>query len=359
MSDGLIADWQARIRAAAQDGAPLRLRGGGSKDFYGRALIGEVLDTRGYRGVVDYEPTELVVTVRCGTPLADLEAALAEQGQMLPFEPPSFGGAATVGGVLASGLAGPRRLAVGAVRDFVLGVQLIDGRGELMQFGGRVMKNVAGYDVSRLMAGALGTLGLITEVSFKVLPRPAAEATLRFELCQADALEHMNRWGGQPLPLSSTAWCDGVLHLRLSGAHAAVAAACAQLGGESLDEAAAGAFWQDLREQRAPFFQGEAPLWRLVLPTTCAPLVLSGAPLVEWGGGVRWLRGIEDREGDAAALRRAVEAVGGHATLFRGGDKSVGVFHPLAPALAGLHRRLKAQFDPAGILNPGRMYPEF
>ncbi len=363
MSDGLIGQWRGRIREAAQSGVPLRLRGGGSKDFYGRALIGELLDTTGYRGVVDYEPTELVVTARCGTPLAELEAVLAREGQTLPFEPPAFGGAATVGGVLASGLAGPRRQAVGAVRDFVLGVQLIDGRGELLQFGGRVMKNVAGYDVSRLMAGALGTLGLITEVSFKVLPRPAAEATLRFELSQADALDHMNRWGGQPLPVSSTAWCDGVLHLRLSGARAALAAARVQLGGEPLDEAAAQAFWQDLREQRAPFFQGDAPLWRLALPSTCAPLALPAAPLLEWGGAVRWLRGNGDREGDkegdADALRSTAQAAGGHATLFRGGDKSAGVFHPLAPALAGLHRRLKAQFDPAGILNPGRMYPEF
>lgn len=355
MSETVIAHWRERVQEAAALGSPLRLRGGGSKDFYGQLLQGEILDTTAHQGIVDYEPTELVVTARCGTSLAALEQTLAEQGQMLPFEAPSFGGAATVGGVVASGLSGPRRQSVGAVRDFVLGAKLIDGRGDVLQFGGRVMKNVAGYDVSRLMAGALGTLGLLAEVSLKVLPRPAAEATLRFDMSQAQALERMNRWSGQPLPVSSSAWCDDVLHVRLSGAHAAVAAACERLGGERLDDADAAAMWRGLREHQAPFFGDDMPLWRLAVPATFAPLSLPGAQLIECGGSVRWLC----CHADAAVVRRAAEHAGGHATLFRGGDKAAGVFQPLAPALAALHRRLKAQFDPAGILNRGRLYAEF
>jgi len=343
-----------RIREAAERRAPLRLRGGGSKDFYGGEPRGELLDTREHAGVVEYEATELVVTARCGTPLAELEAVLAERGQMLPFEPPHFAAGATLGGCVAAGLSGPRRAAAGAVRDFVLGARLLDGRANEVAFGGRVMKNVAGYDVARLLAGSLGTLGLILEVSLKVLPRPAEETTLRLSLSQGEALEALNRWAGQPLPVSASAWRDGELTLRLSGAPAALRAAERHLGGEALAPASAAAHWESVREQTHPFFAGEAPLWRLSVPSQAAPLALAGDTLIEWGGALRWLRTTED----SGRVRAAASAAGGHATLFRGGDKSAGVFSPLAPALARLHLGLKAAFDPAGIFNPGRLYPD-
>jgi len=341
-----------RVLAAAVDKTPLRIRGGGSKDFYGNPPTGALLDTTAHAGLVAYEPTELVVTVRAGTRLAELEAALAEQGQMLAFEPPHFGDAATVGGCVASGLSGPRRATAGSVRDFVLGVKLLDGKGEILNFGGQVMKNVAGYDVSRLMAGALGTLGLLLEVSLKVLPKPPAEATLRLELPQDKAIEAMNRWGGQPLPLSATCWNDGLLTVRLSGARAAVAAARGKIGGESIVDAEG--FWRGVREQQDDFFSGEAALWRLSLPSKTAPLALPGEPLIEWGGALRWLT----FDGPAAAGREAAAQAGGHATLFRGGDKSAGAFQPLPAPLMAIHRNLKRNFDPQRLFNPGRLYPE-
>ena len=354
MTDQLQA-WSARIRRAAADGTALCLRGGGTKDFYGRTPAGEVLDTRAYAGIVSYEPSELVVTARAGTPLVELEAALAEAGQMLAFEPPRFAPGGTVGGCVAAGLAGPRRAAVGGVRDFVLGVRLLDGRGDDLRFGGQVMKNVAGYDVSRLMAGSLGTLGLILELSLKVLPRPVAEATLAFDLDEAAALEAVNAWGGQPLPVSATAWRAGALHVRLSGAAAAVDAAVRRLGGEILAPDAAAPLWTGLRHHTDTFFAEAAPLWRLSLPSDAAPLGLSGETLVEWGGAQRWVKG----DLPAAALRAQVAAVGGHATLFRHGDRAGEVFHPLAPAMAAVQRRLKQTFDPVGVFGPGRMSGAF
>jgi len=290
-----------RIRDAAARGAPLRLHGGGSKDFYGGAARGEPLDTREYAGIVEYEPTELVATARCGTPLAELEALLAERGQMLPFEPPHFGADATLGGCVAAGLSGPRRPAAGAVRDFVLGARLLDGRANEVAFGGRVMKNVAGYDVARLLAGSLGTLGIILEVSLKVLPRPAAETTLRLALGERQALAALNRWAGQPLPVSASAWREGELHLRLSGAPAALKAAAAQIGGEALAPDAAASFWEGVREQTHAYFAGEAPLWRVSVPSHAPRLALAGDTLIEWGGALRWLR----TDADAAAVRAA------------------------------------------------------
>jgi glycolate oxidase FAD binding subunit len=281
-----------------------------------------------------------------------VEAALAAERQMLPFEPPDFGatGASTIGGVVAAGLSGPRRPYAGAVRDFVLGTRIVNGKGEDLSFGGRVIKNVAGYDVSRLMAGALGTLGAITEVSFKVLPRPPAEATLAFESDEAAAIALANSWAGRPLPLAATAWQDGVLRVRLAGARSAVDAARAKLGGEEV--AAGDVYWRDLRDHRLPFFSSGRPLWRVSVAQTAAPPDLGTQALVEWGGGVRWL----GAELEPERVRAAAEAAGGHATLFRGGDKSQGVFHPLKPALMKVHQRLKAAFDPAGVLNAGRMY---
>jgi glycolate oxidase FAD binding subunit len=348
----LVSEFAKTILEARASNRPLRIRGGGTKDFYGNEPRGELLDTRGYAGIVDYEPTELVVTARCGTLLSDLEKTLLEKNQYLPFEPPHFGPGATLGGCVAAGLSGPRRASAGAVRDFVLGARIIDGAGRELGFGGRVMKNVAGYDVSRLLAGSLGTLGLILEVSLKVLPKPAAELTLRLELPAARALASLNRWGGQPLPISASAWQDGELWLRLSGAAPPLAAAAEHIGGQRLDAGAAASFWRDVREQSAPFFAGEAPLWRLSLPSHAAQIELPGDQLIEWGGALRWLRS----NADASTVRAAAARAGGHATLFRARDKSAGAFAPLSSTLARLHRDLKAAFDPAGILNPGRLH---
>jgi len=346
---------QERIREAAGRGAALRIRGGGSKDFYGNAPRGEMLDTRAHAGVVDYEPTELVVTARCGTLLSDLEGILLEKNQQFAFEPPHFGPGATLGGCVASGLSGPRRASAGSVRDAMLGAKILDGRGQLLAFGGQVMKNVAGYDVSRLLAGSLGTLGVIVEASLRLLPRPPEECTLKFELPQAKALERLNRWGGRPLPISGSAWRDGELSLRLSGAASAVHAAAQTLGGQAVAQEDAARFWVGIREQSTPFFAGDAPLWRLSLPSQAPVLELPGEQMLEWGGALRWLRS----RAEARTIRAAAAQAGGHATLFRAAQKAEGVFAPLSPILARLHRDLKRSFDPAGILNPGRMYPEF
>ena len=341
-----------RIRAAHDEDSPLIIQGGGSKSFYGNHDEGEVLSTRTFTGVVDYQPKELVLTARAGTPLADIELLLAEHNQMLAFEPPHFGGPATLGGSIAAGLSGPRRPYAGATRDFVLGVRMIDGTGQPLRFGGQVIKNVAGYDVSRLMVGALGTLGLITDVSLKVLPKPAAETTLQFELDEAAAILRINQWAGQPLPLSATSWHAGLLSVRLSGAASAVHAAQAKLGGEPLHDASG--FWKRLRDQATPFFD-KRPLWRLAVKPTTPPMNLGEAQWIEWGGAVRWLTS----DLPAATLREAAKAAGGHTTLFRGKPPIDGAFAPLAPALATLHRALKQRFDPRGIFNRGRIYPDF
>jgi glycolate oxidase FAD binding subunit len=350
----VLQGFRDRIVAASQSGSPLRVRGNGTKDWYGQSLQGEVLDTTAYTGIVDYDPTELVITARCGTNLREIGKALSAHNQMLAFEPPRFDGMATLGGIVAAGLSGPRRQAVGSVRDFVLGAVMMDGRGEVLHFGGQVMKNVAGYDVSRLLTGSLGTLGLILEVSVKVLPRPVAQQSLQFAMNETQALHQLNVWGGQPLPVSASCWQDGKLSVRLSGARAAVDAALIKMGGEPFVDA--DAFWDQLREHQHPFFAETAEgLWRLSLPSSAPALQVPGEQLIEWGGAQRWLK----TSADATTIRAAAEAAGGHATLFRGGDKSVGVFHPLKAPIADIHRRLKASFDPAGIFNPQRMYPEF
>ena len=344
-----------QVAAATAAGLPLRIRGGGSKDFYGQSLEGDVLDTRACQGIVAYEPAELVLSARCGTPLRDIEALLARHGQMLGFEPPHFGPDATLGGCIATGLSGPRRATAGAVRDFVLGVKLMDGKGQILAFGGQVMKNVAGYDVSRALAGSLGILGLILETSIKVLPVPAASATLVFDCDQQQALTHMNTWAAAPLPISASAWHAGQLRVRLAGAHAAVKAARQKLGGQLIDAETANSWWADLREQRLAFFAGDSALWRLSVPSMSAALDLPGEQLIEWGGALRWWK----TAADATTVRACATA--GHATLFRADATTraqTQVFTPLAPTLMQIHRALKAKFDPAGIFNRGRMYPD-
>lgn len=347
------AELAERVIRAAAERSPLRLCGGGTQLGRVPTAAATPLDLSVLRGIVAYEPSELVITVGAGTPLAEVTAALAERGQMLPFEPRLGGGRATVGGAVAAERGGPRRWLAGALRDFLLGLVLIDGRGQRLVFGGQVIKNVAGFDVTRLQAGAWGALGIIAEVSLKVLPRPQVERTLQFDLGAAEALAQVNRWAGQPLPLSASSWMEGCLRLRLSGVAAAVDQATRALGGEVLDETAAAQHWSALREREHPFFAAGGTLWRLALPPTAPPLALTGDVCWEWGGGQRWLRS----EAPAAEVRATVAQAGGHAQLYAGGAPGVPVFHPLQPPLDALHRRLKAVFDPAGIFNPG--LPDF
>jgi glycolate oxidase FAD binding subunit len=359
--DPVLARLVGAVDRARERRTPLDIQGGGTKRFYGESPLGEPLDLTALSGITSYEPTELVVTVRAGTKLSDLESALTQHGQCLPFEPPRFAPGGTVGGMVAAGLSGPARASVGSVRDHVLGVTLLNGRGEVLSFGGQVTKNVAGYDVSRLVVGSLGVLGIICEVSIKVMPVSVAKATLCFEADQAHALAKLGGWAAQPLPISATTWQEGRLHVRLAGAGAAVAAACVQLGGQRIDHALAEAWWTNVRDQTEAFFwlspadlAGGEALWRLSVPATTAPLNLPGQQFIEWGGAQRWCRSHA-----AAPLVRDIAArAGGHAVLIRGADKTHGVFAPLSASLMRVHRGLKQAFDPARIFNPGRLYAD-
>jgi glycolate oxidase FAD binding subunit len=338
-----------QVNQALASRTPLSIKGGGSKAFLGRATEGQALDVRPHRGIVSYDPTELVVTARAGTPLVELEAALDAAGQTLACEPPHFTADATVGGMVAAGLSGPRRPWFGSVRDFVLGTRVITGHGKHLRFGGEVMKNVAGYDLSRLVAGSFGCLGVITEVSLKVLPKPRNSLSLRLELDIDAALRRLAEWGQQPIPITAASHDGQALHLRLEGGEGSVLSARDRLGGEMLDAD----YWTALREQTLPFFADPRPLWRLSLPNNIAPLALPGEQLVDWAGAQRWLKS----DADAAAIRAIVGEVGGHATCFTAGACD-SPFQPLPPALLRYNRQLKAQLDPQGIFNPGRMYSE-
>jgi len=339
------------VRAAAGTRRALRIVGGNSKAFLGRATVAaDLLSVAAHRGIVNYEPQELVITARSGTLLSDIKTTLAQHGQMLAFEPPHYGMNATLGGTIACNLSGPRRPYAGAARDFVLGVEIINGRGEALRFGGSVMKNVAGYDVSRLMTGALGTLGVLLNVTLKVLPRAAATLTVRHETTAAEAIQRINAWAGKPLPVSATAFDGTSLFTRLEGTETALHAARSKLGGEIETRED---YWLAVREHTHGFFHDPRPLWRLALPPASAPLQLNGKYFIEWNGALRWLYSDEPQE----KIRAAVLHCGGHATLFRSEARNE-VFHPLAAPLAHLHRNLKAAFDPLGIFNPGRMYAE-
>lgn len=347
------ADFAQAITDAYQSQQPLCIEAGRSKAFLGRSTQGEVLNVAGHAGLIEHEPSELVITARAGTRIQALQAHLAGCGQMLPFEPPCFGLSATLGGTLACALSGPRRPYAGAARDFVLGVKMINGKGEILSFGGQVMKNVAGYDLSRLMTGSMGTLGVLLEASLKVLPSPAAERTVVFELSADDALRALSTWGGQPIPISGAAHQDGLLRVRVSGTPGGVDSAVNVLGGEvCADLTAADTFWDDLREQRLAFFNDDTPLWRISVPATAAAASVPGACLLDWGGALRWLRSEQSPE----QIRQQAAAVGGHASIFRNGDRSGEIYHPLDAGLLHLHRRIKTAFDPAGVLNRGRMY---
>jgi glycolate oxidase FAD binding subunit len=350
-ADSAVAALQERVRKAAHDGEALAITGGGTKSFLGRVSRGTPCSVHAIQGVVHHEPTELVVTVRAGTRLAELESRLAQSGQMLPFEPPALGEGATIGGTIACGLSGPSRPYRGAARDFVLGVRCINGKGEILRFGGEVMKNVAGYDVSRLMAGAMGTLGILTEISLKVLPRPACSQTRAFEMPGEPASELMTSFLGRSLPISAAAYLDGVLRVRLSGSEAAVSPAAGALGGEL--EAEGDAFWSDLKEHCLDFFSHDSPLWRISLKPQNQLLRLPGKTLIDWGGAQYWVKSDAGFE----ALSERVMPYGGYITGFGGRDQGARSDVP-QDAVMKLNRRLKAAFDPAGILNPGRLLPE-
>ena len=336
-----------QVKQARENATPLRIQGGNTKAFLGREVAGEILDTRVHRGIVSYDPTELVISVRAGTLLSELFAALDAAGQMLPCEPPSFGEGATVGGMIAAGLSGPRRPWSGSVRDFVLGTRVISGLGTHLRFGGEVMKNVAGYDLSRLMVGSYGCLGVLTEVSLKVLPKPRQCLSISLDIDCARALDNLAQWGQQPLPISAACHDGQRLFLRLEGGEGSVTGAHQRLGGEPLDSG----FWADLNEQRLDFFNEGLPLWRLSLPNNLGPLNLPGEQLIDWGGAQRWLKSAADN------IQSLASELAGHATCFSHGVSET-PFQPLAPALLRYHRQLKAQLDPQGLFNPGRMYAE-
>jgi glycolate oxidase FAD binding subunit len=339
-----------QVKRACAAHTPVNIRGGGSKAFYGRQCDAEPLSVCQHSGILSYEPSELVIHARAGTKLAEIEQVLAENRQILAFEPPHFADGSTLGGTVAAGLSGPRRPFAGAVRDFVLGTGLINGKGEHLKFGGQVMKNVAGYDLSRLMAGALGTLGVLLDVSLKVLPKPDVEYTLVQVCSQAEAIARLAELLNTPLPISAACWYDDHLYLRLSGSESATRQAQHRLGDNLLEQRAE--FWQSLRDHTHAFFREDKPLWRLSLPPATPPLALPGTWLLDWAGAQRWLFS----DADAAHIHKLVADLGGHATLFRKGDAQADVFQPLAAGLFAVHKRLKAAFDPAGILNPGRLY---
>ncbi len=364
-NDAQLHQLVEQIHAARERRAPLNICGGGSKIFYGGMPRGDALHVGSLEGISSYEPTELVVTARAGTKLVELEKILVQKNQYLAFDPPQFSASATVGGMVAAGLAGPARASVGGVRDYVLGVALLNGRGELMRFGGQVIKNVAGYDVSRLAVGSMGVLGVICEVSLKVLPLPAVDATLQWEIGANEALEKMNQWRGQPLPINATSWFQGRLRLRLRGSRAAVQAASDLLRGSSVEANEGTQWWTELRDHRQAFFKVDAPsiardqsLWRLSVPATAQLMMPSEEVLIEWAGALRWWR----TSLSAETVRNYATQAGGHATLFYGGDKSFAKctpFAPLSEASMRIHRNLKTAFDPDNLFNPGRLCADF
>jgi glycolate oxidase FAD binding subunit len=375
--NSIIEAFREQILNAAKANIPLSIEGGGSKAWYGNSNHFAKLNTRSYSGILEYQPEELVITACAGTPLKEIEAALIEKNQVLAFEPPHFGEQATFGGVIGAGLAGPGRISAGNLRDFVLGARMMDGKGQDLSFGGKVMKNVAGYDVSRLMPGSMGTLSLLLEASVKVLPKPAATATLRCQISQEKALRVLNEWAGQPLPLSASCWIgkpghDGELTIRLAGAVAAVKAAIplmnSAIDAVEFDPAVAKEFWDDLREQRFVAFtnlHSSDTLYRLSLPAACGPLVIDnsvGDIVLEWHGQQRWIKAPAN-ETTFSAIKQIAQTHGGHATRFKQGSEvdatnqrfTLLSEHVHSVALEAVQARLRASFDPAGVFATKRL----
>jgi len=352
MSNDNSQQIQSQILDAYKNKSALKICGGNSKHFYGQKLNATPLDVTTHNGIVNYEPTELVVTVRAGTRLSELETTLSENNQILPFEPPHFSETATIGGTIACNLSGPSRAYNGAARDFVLGSNIINGKAESLKFGGQVMKNVAGYDASRLMCGAMGTLGVILDVSLKVLPKPETEITLSHKCDLNQAIFNMHQWVKQSLPITATCYDGSRLFIRLSGNNSSVNSARKIIGGELIDNSRT--FWLQLKEQSHDFFNTDNPVWRLSLSSTSPLLDLQGDTLYEWGGALRWLK----TESPAKDIRNKLEAAGGHATLFRNNKQKCDTFQPLSNGLLNIHKNIKNAFDPDHILNPGAMYKD-
>ncbi len=338
------------IENAIETKTAVHITAGNSKSFYGNSCDAKPLDVSQHRGIIDYEPSELFITARCGTPLKEIESVLREQQQMLQFEPPHFGENSTIGGTVACGLSGPRRPYNGSVRDSVLGAHIVNGLGDYLRFGGQVMKNVAGYDVARLMSGALGTLGIIMQVSLKVIPMPAAEKTLCFECSRTEALQKMNRWTQMDVPITATYFEQNMLYVRVAGIESTLHSLKQTLGGEELVDD--NDIWTEVREQQRAFFNDPAPLWRISIPEDTNHAALFDNCVIEWNGGLRWVKSnTSDNE-----IFSVAGAAGGHATLFRAEHKKTNCFQPLPPSLAKLHTDIKRAFDPHNFLNPGKMY---
>ena len=344
-------DITAKIKTAYQNKQPIQINAGGSKHFYGRNIQGEPLSLLEHNGVIEYEPSELYITARSGTSLLEIEQTISSQNQILPCEPPHFGSTATLGGTIACGLSGPRRVHSGSVRDCVLGAEIINGKGEYLHFGGRVMKNVAGYDVSRLMCGSLGTLGVVMSATLRLLPKPACEQSLAFSLDSQTAITTMNQWANTPLPISACFYDGNELFIRLSGSNTAVKNCKNELGGELINTA--DNFWREIKEHTHSFFSSEKPLWRVSVPPSTETLAISGNCAIEWNGALRWYNSDENEK----TIRLEAERVGGHASLFKG-NITEQIFHPISEASMKLHKKLKQTLDPASILNPGKMFAE-
>ena len=340
----------ASIQQANTSQQALQIQGGGSKRFYGNQISATALDVSANTGIVEYEPSELYITARNGTLLTDIEATLEDNHQILPFEPPHFSSQATLGGTIACGLSGPRRPHASSLRDCVLGTHIVNGKGEHLEFGGKVMKNVAGYDASRLMCGAFGTLGVLTQISIRVSPKPHTEITLAIETNQSEALNKMNAWTQTQLPISATYFNDGVLYIRVAGLEKTTKKMQQEIGGETLPDSEA--FWMAIKDHQTNFFQTKIPLWRVIVPNNTPTLSINGDSCLEWNGGLRWIK-----SNDAAQhIEKQCQAARGHATLFKAESKPIDCLANINPNLKKLHLNLKSAFDPNQILNPGRMY---
>lgn len=339
-----------QVKAAISDQQPLSIVGNNTKAFLRPPQDDSTLklSLAGHTGIISYKPVELVLTARAGTPLTEIEATLAEHGQILSCESPllttSDSPSATIGGTLAANISGPARPWCGSIRDLTLGIKLINGKGEHLTFGGQVMKNVAGYDVSRLQAGAMGSLGVITEISFKVVPKPATTCTLVIEVDAADAIRMMNQVSCQPNPLTGACWVDGHLYLRLAGANSAVEDTLRHWSGKQLD--GADHFWHNIREMQLAHYQNP-PLWRFSIASTAEHFLPDEAWIIDWGGAQRWLRG----EFNAKHLQTFAQAAGGHVSLFKGLDNQRFKELETSSIEQRLRRQIKSAFDPQGIFH--------